>query len=414
MIYDAAIIGAGAAGLMAAGKLAACRPGLSIALLDGNSKAGKKLLATGNGRCNLTNMNLGKSFYHGDDLSRLLTRYDTERILAEFSNIGLLCRTDEAGRVYPRNLQAAAVRQLLRGVCNEKTVDFHFGFKAVSAVKNKDVFTLKSEDGREIRARKLILATGGLAAPKHSAADGYALAAGFGHSCTELFPALAPVHVAGKFTKAVKGMRMRARAALLRGGEVIYSESGEVIFSSGALSGICIFNISSFLADMLRADINAFKAGDVRISLDMAEEFTAEELEAYFHGLAEHRAAIRTIDILSGIVNIKAGEEIIRSLHFDVNLPIEKLNNADIKAIAKAVKQLYFTIERLSDFDSAQVTSGGVPLDEIDGESFESKLCPKLYIIGELLNANGLCGGYNLHLAWATALAAAEGIAASG
>ncbi len=406
MIYDVAIIGAGASGLMAAQKIAGF--GKKIAVLDGNSKPGKKLLVTGNGRCNLTNLNLDKKFYHGDDTGSLLDEFTAERIIAEFEEIGILSVADEEGRVYPRNLQAAAVQKLLLNTCVENGAAFIYDFTVISAKKKGDSFHIKSEDGREIAAKKLILAAGGKASPKHSSAlNGYEIAGSLGHSCTELLPALTQVVVTEKFTKAVKGMRVKAKARLMKGKTEIYSESGEVIFSDYTLSGICIFNISGHIADMLRTDKHALEKGEVKITLDMAEAISNEKLIAYFESLQRAHPRMRVIDILSGLLNIKVGEEIIRSLKFDIDTPIGKLEKADFEAVSFDVKNKTFTASELGSFENAQVTSGGIPLSEINMETMESEKCGGLYIIGELLNVNGDCGGYNLHFAWATALSAA-------
>lgn len=414
--YNIAIIGAGAAGLMAA--QAAKRAGgkeNDVVVLEGNQKPGKKLLVTGNGRCNLTNMHISTGHYHGDtgtELAEIISRYPPETIIKAFRELGLLCRADEEGRVYPLNQQAAAVLRHLERACTESGVAFEYGFSVAEVKGGKEGFLIKSETGEEVLARRLILASGGKASPKSSCAlNGYELARQLGHSIVPCMPSLVQVQVAEKITKEIKGMRVKARAALWLAEKELHAESGEVIFAEGSLSGICIFNLSAYIVDALRENEAVIKSDKLKISLDLAEGFSKPELVEYLGEVRQKHSALTAINLLSGLLNIKVGEQLIKGMGLDIFKPLSKLTDSELESIASEVKSFSFSVTGLGDYDKAQVTAGGVNLSEIDPNTMESRVCEGLYLAGEILNVNGDCGGYNLHFAWATGLAAAEAVA---
>lgn len=423
---EIAVIGAGASGLMAARcaaiSLRECRVSAAVALLEGNAKPGKKLLATGNGRCNLSNRLVSREAgretfserYHGDvtEAAALLEACPAEAVTEEFGKMGLLCRADGEGRLYPRSLQAAAVLQALRLSCEESGVECLCGFSVFSMVKGTHGFFLKAEDGRELLAKKVILATGGLASPRHSCqVGGYELAKGAGHSIVPCRPALTSVCCdapGGKrMYRALKGMRCKARATLRQQGRILYGESGEVLFGDGTLSGICVFNLSSRLFSQQSTAQEQYE-----IELDLAEELSEKELSGYLFRLCREHPQLSAGELLSGLLNLRVGQEIVR-LHCPELLTAASSVSAELLGkIAASVKQLSFRVTALASYDNAQITAGGVPLAEVDSFTMESKKQPGLYLTGELLNLDGDCGGYNLHWAWASGMAA--GNAAAG
>lgn len=428
--YEIAIIGAGASGMMAAITAAQTAKradkDIKVALLEGNSKAGRKLLATGNGRCNLTNMHVGAGHYHGSQqelIAEILAPYPPERIITAFEELGLYCREDEEGRVYPYNLQAAAVLRVLRAAIEELGVIEKYDLKVSSVKKENGDFIIKA-GAVELAAKRLIIATGGKASPKHSCStNGYEIAQSLGHGVSSCAPALVQVKIKETLTKALKGMRSKARVSLvgLNGsqsedvfnsvGEEIYSENGEVIFNEDAISGICIFNASTFVAEReLTGKIGEKSYDELRFVLDFAPDISSREVLRYLQSVKENHSEMWAINLLSGLLNIKVGEEIIKVLAeqhgFDWRQPIEKLNDEILQAVALAVKAFSLTVAELAPFEGAQVTAGGVPVEEITVFSMESKPTKGLYFGGEILNVNGDCGGYNLHFAWATGMRA--------
>lgn len=413
-----AVVGAGASGLMAARQAAEVlqkrgEP-VSVTLLEGNSRAGKKLLATGNGRCNLTNEEASPAHYHGDaELREILSCVSVCQVIRAFEQLGILCRTDEAGRVYPYNLQAAAVLKALRLACEESGVRFQYESNVFSILHTADGFLLKSENGEELLADKCILACGGQASPKHSCGtNGYELARQTGHRLVPLSPALVPVRCKEKALVSLKGMRCKAAVSLETDGDVLYRESGEVIFGEHSLSGICIFNLSVLLADYFRfGKISGQACKRPSIVLDLAEDFEAYELNRYLTKLCRQFPNRMAGDLLSGLLNNQVGEELLRSLQIDRAKPFSALTNEELARIVSVVKAWHFSAERLEGWEKAQVTAGGVSLREIQTNTMESRKVPGLYITGELLNVHGDCGGYNLHFAWISGMLAGRSAA---
>ena len=399
----AAVVGAGAAGLMAAWQLAkALGPG-AVALLEGNPKPGKKLLATGNGRCNLTNLHISPARYHGDAAlaEGFLSAWPARRVTDAFASLGLLTRADGEGRVYPRSLQAAAVLQALWAACEEQGAALLCDFETVGLAPAKGGFWLTAKDGRTLWAGRCVLACGGMASPRHSCGEkGYGLAKSLGHSVTPLVPGLAPLRCPKKITAPLKGMRAKARASLWVRGREVAAESGEVIFGEGNLSGICMMNLSLALG-----------GGTGEVVLDLAEGLSRDELAGHFRRLQQARPAMPCRDIFSGLLNLRIGQQLSKGLGFTGERPLGALPVGELCRAAEAVKAWRLPVSPADSWDSAQVTAGGVPLSEVDLATMESRKCPGLYFCGEILNIHGDCGGYNLHWAWATGMAAAAGLA---
>ena len=397
--WKIAVIGAGASGLMAAYQAAkALGPG-SVLLLEGNPKPGKKLLATGNGRCNLTNLYIAPQHYHGDveAAAPLRARYPAQRVMAAFGGRGLLCRADGEGRVYPNNLQAAAVLQTLWDACREAGVTERWAFPCREIRPEKGGFLLHGPEGRRLFARQCILACGGQASPKHSCpGGGYALAEALGLPVTGLRPSLAPLKSPAKALRSLKGMRCKARAALYCQGEAVYAESGEVLFGDGALSGICIFNLSARLGETAPAGLE--------VSLGLA----------YLKSLRAAHPQRPAGELFAGALNLRVGWELVKSLNIPGDKPLSRLGDRDLARAAGLAKDWRFPVTGPGPWESAQVTAGGVPLGEVNPATLESKKHPGLYVTGELLNIDGDCGGYNLHWAWATGLAAGAAAAQHG
>lgn len=398
-----AVVGAGAAGLMAALQAAKCLGPGRVALVEGNPKAGKKLLATGNGRCNLTNLHVGPGGYHGDVAlaAPLLLACPAERVLGEFEALGLRTWADPQGRVYPRSLQAAAVLGALWGACQERGVLFYGDFPVKRVAARDGGFCLEGEGGQRLWAEKCLLACGGKAAPRQGCgAGGYGLAQGLGHSATALRPGLTALVCPKKRTAPLKGMRARARVTLWQQGREVWAESGEVIFGDGRLSGIVMFDLSLRLR------------GSGEAALDLAEEMGEGEVFSYLQGLREARPGLLARDIFSGMLNLRLGQQLAKGLGFVGEGTVSSLGPGDLRRAAAQVKGWRFPVEAGTGWDDAQVTVGGVPLGEVDVGRMESKRQKGLFLAGELLDIQGDCGGYNLHWAWATGLAA--GRAAGG
>lgn len=411
MEYDLLILGGGASGLMAARSAAALsfrkkRP-ISILVVEGNQKLGKKLLATGNGRCNLSNLRAGPGFYHGDigEGEAFLQRYPFQKIQDAFYGLGLLTESDSEGRVYPKNYQAAAVLQVLRYGCEELGVDFRCGFPVTAICKKGDSFVVTGPEGEKISAGRLILSAGGPASPAHSCLqNGEKLAASLGHKPIPFSPSLTPLRCAIPMVKALKGIRAKGVFSLMKGETCLYQEQGEVMFSGDALSGIALFNASSYLPEDEK---------DCWIAADFVPSMTVEEIMDYGKNVIRRHKTLSARQLFSGLLNLRLGEELLKTVLPGDKSSCGEIGNELLKQAAKAVKCYRFPVQGKGTFQQAQVSAGGVPLSQIDMRTMESRKTPGLYFTGELLNINGDCGGFNLHWAWGTGICAGENAAAA-
>ena len=299
--------------------------------------------------------------------------------------------------MYPNGLQAAAVLQVLWGACEEAGVEIRPDFPVPNIRREQGEFYIT--DGQEtIAARRCILASGGKASPKHSKGNGYALAKNLGHTVTNLTPALVPLKTPLKLCRSLKGIRCKAKAALYGNGKKLGEESGEVLFGDNQLSGICIFNLSSLL--------NGEKAWEVE--LDLLEQWEEKRLLSYWKQLGKNRPDLPAGELFSGVLPVRLGQGLVKLMGLIAEKPLGFLDEKTLIRAVQAAKAFKIPVTGPGNWDNAQITAGGVPLSEIDMKTMESKQCPGLYLAGELLNINGDCGGYNLHWAWLTGMAAGE------
>jgi predicted Rossmann fold flavoprotein len=408
-MYDIVVIGGGASGLAAALAAAERAKGaglpLKVAVLEKNPRVGKKLLMTGNGRCNLTNLHAEPERYHGDTqaAAEIFRRFPPERVVGVFRAHGLLCRALDGGRVYPYSLQASSVLNILRlgleaagveTVCDfpvQRIENISGGFAAVSA-KNA------------VKARKVVVAAGGRACPQSgSDGDGYGLLRPFRHTVTPLCPALVQVRTDVKRVRPLKGVRCMASASLLLDGKTLKTVRGEVQFTENSLSGICVFELSRCVGES--------GAKTMEIALDLAPEYGADELASLLSAQAKLCGEMPAASITEGILNKALGAEVTKAALEGAAAPAGSLTAEDIRNIAGVMKRFRFPVQGTLSWQNAQVTAGGVPLAEVDKE-LQSRFCRGIYLCGEILNIDGDCGGFNLHWAWASGIAA--GIAAAG
>ena len=261
-------------------------------------------------------------------------------------------------------------------------------------------FRLESAQGERLWCARCVLACGGKASPKHSwEGGGYALAQALGHRVTELRPALTALKSPKKCLRSLKGMRVRAKASLLAAGKPLYQESGEVLFGEGSLSGICVFNLSAHLPE---------NGTGVEVSLDLLEDLPYRDALAYVESQAKAHPSRQAWELFAGALNLRVGEELLKELSVPKEACFQDLSRQQLRKAASLAKDWRFPVTGTGGWEGAQVTAGGVPLGEVDTATLESKKCPGLYLAGELLHLHGDCGGYNLHWAWATGLAAGQ------
>lgn len=409
--YDIVVLGGGAAGLMAAVSAAeAGNGGLRVSVLEGNARVGKKLLATGNGRCNLSNRFVAPTHYHGDTsrVAGLLKRFPTEKVVGQFAHLGLLCRELDEGRIYPYSLQAASVLEVLRLHLEQRGVVVQCGTPVTEVRREKGGFCLQC-DGKWLQAARVIFATGGLAYPQLGANDsGYRMLRALGHTVTALRPALVQIRTEPRRAKPLKGMRSSAEVTLLVNHRPVQTAKGEVQFTEHGLSGICMFELSRKAGECLER-----KMGPVELGLDLMSEYTEPQILSMLYRTIERLPDLPGGELLGGLLNRTVGREVLRTALPQTPKAAAHFSKGQLTAVSRMIKCFRFPVLGLLSWDSAQVTAGGVPLGEVDCRTMESRTCRGLYLAGELLNVDGDCGGYNLHWAWSTGMAAGRASAHS-
>ena len=415
---DLVILGGGASGLMAAVSAARFIPGKNISILERGPRVGKKLLVTGNGRCNLTNLELDFSRYHGAPesfVSAVFSQLPPKDTLSLFGRLGLLYREEGQGRCYPYGGQALAVLDVLRRYLEGRNVEERCQ-TSVEAVKRKPGgYELKTSGG-VVFAKRLILASGGRAMPSSgSDGSGLKLAASLGLKASEPFPSLAPVRAASPVLKAVKGLRCRGRASLLADRKTVKQETGEIQFTDQGLSGICILNLSRLVGEFFsHRTVNRHKTEKVELSLDLVPDLDYSSLLSFLQALLHGQPRLPVEQLLSGIVNKRVGLALLKQLMPSaLSRPCGSLSPSELKTICRTVKDWRFSPTGTLGWQQAQSTAGGLLSSQFESATLESKGLPGLYACGELLDIDGDCGGYNLQWAWSSGFVAGKSAAVS-
>lgn len=385
------IVGGGASGLAAA--VAAARAGAKVTILERLPRVGKKILLTGNGRCNLGNRQRDDSHYHGTlpQAKHILQQFDTEEF---FHQLGLFTRTDSEGRMYPCSNAAASVLDALRMECDRLSVSIR---------TEEQVTDLQQMDGRwqittknaKYHADAVVLATGGSAAPA-CGTDGnlLPLLKRMGYTILQPMPALCPIPSDAQMLKPLKGIRVRATATALIDGNPRKTEVGEVQFTETALSGICLFNLSR---------LAAVYGNRMNISLCLLPEELSGQQEQLMDTLLQTRGDVSCADLLTGLLPKRVAEVLVKQALGKTNGSArEILNTPEAKSkLMRILSDWQFPVTGTATFAQAQVTAGGIS-GQCVTQALMSKKHAGLYFCGELLDIDGDCGGYNLDWAWAS------------
>ena len=374
---DVAVIGGGASGIMAA--IFAARCGKSVCILEKNPRIGKKILATGNGRCNFTNINAKAQDYNSEFVGPALDCFSPDDVISFFKEIGLLSRVEAEGRVYPLSGQATAVLDVLRLELSRLSVKILTEFDVQKIEKSGNSFIILSKTDK-VSAEKVIVATGGMASPKSgSDGKGYELLKVFGHHTTKLVPSLVQL----KTEKSVGGVRAYGKVTTQSGRYDI----GEIQFNNYGISGIPVFGLAKYV-----------KKGEP-VFIDLLPDYTEDEVVK----ILKNRPKQTMETYLIGILNKALGQLLLKECGISpLSKMSDKLRDDEIIKIAKKIKAWRFDVTGTMPWDNAQVTAGGIELSEINPNTMESKLVKNLYITGEVLDIDGPCGGYNLQWAWAS------------
>ena len=405
MAQNITIVGGGAAGMTAA--IAAAGAGASVTLVEGGNTLGKKILSTGNGRCNLSNRHMDPGCFRSENpeaAAEVISRFGREDTLSFFRGLGLYF-SDRNGYLYPRSEQAAAVRNALESAVKQSGADILTGQKVLAVVRKKDGYHLETSTGKKIHTSCLILAAGGAAAPKTgSDGSGCRLAESLGHTIRPTVPALVPLILQDTaLCRIWKGVRTKGRISLLTDGEEAAADTGELQLTENGVSGIPAFQVSRYAGLALR------EGRTVTVSLDFLPEFTPEEKKSLLADLSRSGRGLR--EALEGLVPSRLAEAVCRAAGTKETMPCYALKGKEKKALTSCLTGWKLTVAGTGGYDAAQVTAGGVSLEEIDPASMESRICPGLYLAGELLDVDGICGGYNLQWAWSTGFLAGKAAA---
>lgn len=392
--FDIAIVGGGPAGLTAAIEAKVSNPMAKVIMLEKMEEPAKKLSATGNGRGNLSNRNC-----------ELLPT-----VIEFFSQCGIVTRADEAGRIYPYSEEAKAVSRALIN----RAINLGTEILTKSSVSNVEVdpnghfHIFISERKDKITAKKLLIATGGKSFANYgSSGDGFTMARKLGHSITPLVPALTAIEIL-EDVKTLKGVRAKVNVALMEQGNLVMEEEGEIQFRDDSISGICVMNLSSKLPVSGQTASNRYEG--CKILVNFVPDFSTVELMEFIKQQAQ-TPGLKISEVLETVVKKPIAARIIKDAGLDPEAESMTLQPVQMVQIANLLRRFILTPCGKKGWKEAQVTKGGVSLEEINLGTMESKLVEGLYFAGEVIDYDGPCGGYNLHNAWLTGMKAGKDMA---
>lgn len=403
-----AVIGGGASGLAAA--IAAARAGASVTIYEKGPRVGKKLLATGNGRCNISNRFCTAGRYHGENPSFILPameRFDLKSTEQFFGEMGLMFTELEEGKLYPRSLQASAVLDILRMEAGQLNVCTACDCEITEICPKTQGFTLWSKE-TSFAADSVIIAAGGEASPQLGGTDsGYRLLHQLGHSITERIPSIVQLKTDVTTTKPLSGMKIDGAVRLFDGKKEVQSQFGEILFTDYGVSGPPIMQISGAASRLL------YQGKKAVLSLDLVPELEPKKL--YF--LLKSRAYAhpeRTLEeFFVGMLPKRLGQCAMKAVALGpLSQKASELADRDLQELSSQLKDWRLTVTDTNGFRNAQVTAGGASVEEFDPQTLESKMVPGLFACGEVLDVDGDCGGFNLQWAWSSGRLA--GISAAG
>lgn len=394
------IIGGGASGMMAA--IAASRQGADVTILERNPRVGKKILATGNGRCNFTNINTDVSCYNGNNpkfVYSALAQFDVYRTIDFFEELGIAHKVEDMGKVFPMSDQASSVLDVLRYELDKRKVKVLCNAYVKNIlVKGNYNFELKLEDGSSIQGDRIIIATGGKAMPSSgSDGNGYDLARKLGHSIVDIFPGLVQIMLEGSFFKQIQGVKFVGTAEILLNNRSVTKDRGDILFANYGVSGPPILQISRKAGELL------LKGQNPVLKVTILDTMSRHEI----NNLIEQRfkkAAGKTIEFsLVGLINKRLIPVLLKEAGIkNLKAPVQTLSKEQQRSIASILTDWRFRIRGTRGWSSAQVTAGGVNTTEIDPNTMESKITKGVYFAGEIIDIDGQCGGFNLQWAWSS------------
>lgn len=393
-----AVIGGGASGLIAA--ISAKNENTDVTIYEKEKRVGRKILATGNGRCNMTNTTASYNDYHSLDIKFIyptIERFWVDKTLDFFENIGILWKEEDEGKVYPYSDTASAVLDVLRQRLEKIGVitECEFGVKKIKKQNNQ--FIIEDKNGKRKRADRVIIATGGMAgAQLGSDGSGYKLLESLGHKITKLYPSLVQIRTQTDTVKKLKGIKVNAKVSV---GDK--EKTGEVLFTDYGISGPPVFWLSSYIE------------GEKEITLDIMPEYSYTDISDMITKRVNTLGDIPLEDFFVGMLNKRVSQALLKHIGVEpLSRLASSLSRKEIQAISNIIKNFKLQIKGTSTWNNAQVTKGGADVSQFNADTMESRLVKGLYCCGEVLDVDGDCGGYNLQWAWSSGYIA--GIYASG
>ncbi len=400
--YDVVVIGGGPAGMMAA--ISAARLGAAVCILEHKERVGAKILMTGNGKCNLTNYHMTENCFRSDsgtDFFHVVKKFDQNAVVDFFEGLGMYTH-ERSGYVYPLSDQASTVLDFLRNELANQKVDVFVG---CDIQKISDHFIITAKQGK-ISCKTMILACGSKAAPKTgSDGSGYLLAKNFGHSVNSVIPALTQVKCTGEFWKECSGVRVAAKISVISNQEVLDSNVGELQLADYGISGIPTFIVSRTIKRAMERNLHPM------IQIRFLPDLTDTQVENALKHCMVINAGLGIAAALNGLLPKKLASVLVKKSGLNPNKLCKEVSAKEELKLLQTIISFEVTPYDTAGFDQAQVCAGGVMLHEIDMDTMMSKLVPGLYFAGELLDVDGICGGYNLQWAFSSGNLAGESAA---
>ncbi len=402
------VAGGGAAGMIAA--ISAGRMGAEVTILEKNQRVGKKILATGNGRCNFTNINAGSTYYHGSnpEFARgALSSFTIDDTIRFFESLGIEHKSEDLGKVFPMSDQASSFLDVLLYELNELGVNIVCDAFVKMIIRKEDEFVISLENGKEYKSDRVIIAAGGKAMPSSgSDGNGYDLATKLGHTITDIFPALVQLMLEGSFFKRIDGVKFVGTAEIIHNNKSVVKERGDILFTNYGVSGPPILQLSRKAGELLNEGKEAYLK--IMIMDMMSKEKVGELIRKRFQTGFKKPADFSLV----GLINKRLIPVVLREagIH-DVKRAAADLSAKERDGIIGILTDWRFKIRGTKGWPSAQITAGGVDTDEIDQYTMQSKLVNGLFFAGEIIDIDGQCGGFNLQWAWSSGFIAGRSAA---
>ena len=399
------IVGGGASGLVAA--ITAARNGAEVTIIEQKDQLGKKILSTGNGRCNLTNSYMELDCFRSDDMTlvaSVLEQFGYKDTISFFGELGVMLK-DRQGYIYPISDQASTITDVLCMELAKLQVHVVVEESVKDIQKEEQRFLIKTNNS-SYHCDSVILATGGKAAPVlGSDGSGYELAKIMGHSISPVVPALVQLVGKGNCFKHVSGVRTNATVNLLVNDECVASDTGELQLTNYGISGIPVFQVSRYAGKAL------CDKKPVITEIDFLPTITENELKHYIYNRIEAHGQRKTEDFFVGMLHSKVSTMLLKEAYIPLHISANEIREDKWENLLEYIKHFKIEIIETKSFEQAQICAGGVRTNEVDANTMESIYVKDFYLTGELLDVDGICGGYNLQWAWATGYIAGKNAA---